>query len=82
MVIRNWLYDKNNIVKLCKEFIDADISQGSTSETTTNPEAIYTSRFMSFSNLSKPMNSIGVKIEDLEGIMLINFDWIYSYAKF
>src|ERR1043165_1835623 len=46
------------------EFIGAEgiISQKSPSETETNPEAIYTSRFMSFTNLSKPINSMGVKI--------------------
>ena len=47
-------------------------------KTETNPEAIYTSRFMSFTNLSKPINSTGVKIEDLEGndINLIVFNHI------
>ena len=62
-----------------KEFIDVEkiISQEFSSKTETNPEAVYTSRFMSFTNLSKPINSIGVKIEDPEGIMIINFDCIY-----
>jgi len=52
-----------------KEFIDADkiISQESFPETAINPEAIYTSRFMSFTNLSGPINSTGVQIEDPEG---------------
>src|SRR4051812_13439079 len=61
-------------VKYSKDFIDADKSnsQESPSEAVTNPEAIYTSRLMSFTNLSKPINSTGVKIEDSEGIMIIN----------
>src|SRR4051812_29156763 len=69
-MIRNWRYDEKFEMRVCKEFIDADkfISQVSFSETETNPEAVYTSRFMSFTNLSKPINSTGVKIEDLEGI--------------
>ena len=52
-----------------KEFIEADkiISQETSSETATNPEAIYTSRFMSFSNLSRPINSTRVQAEDPEG---------------
>src|SRR5215212_6217035 len=68
-ILRNWRFE-NGKAKVFKDFIDADkiISQESPSETT-NPEAIYT---MSFSNLSKPINSTGVKIEDSEGIMLIN----------
>ena len=55
-----------------KEFIGVyEInSQESSSEAETNPEAIYTSRFMSFTNLSKPRNYVGVKIEDPEGIMI------------
>ena len=59
------------------EFIDADniILQESSSETATNSEATYTSRLMSFTNLSKPMNSTGVQIEDPEG----NFNCIYFY---
>src|SRR5688572_13055225 len=58
-----------------EEFVDADkiISQDSSSETETNSEAIYTSRFMSFANLSKPINSTGVQIEDPDG----NFNCIY-----
>ena len=56
-----------------EEFIDANeiFSQESPSEAETNPEAIYTSRYMSFTNLSKPINSIGVKIEDPEGIKIL-----------
>ena len=52
-----------------EELVDADkiIPQESSSETATNSEAIYTSRFMSFTNLSKPINSTGVQIEDPEG---------------
>src|SRR5947209_11594912 len=51
------------------EFIEADkiISQESFPETETNPEAIYTSRFMSFTNLSRPINSTRVQAEDPEG---------------
>ena len=71
-------------MKNTKEFIDVEgiISQESISEAETNPEAIYTSRYMSFTNISKPINSIGVKIEDPEGIMIINFYCIYSYTNF
>ena len=52
-----------------KEFIEADkiISQGTFPETAINPEAIYTSRFMSFTNLSRPINSTRVQAEDPEG---------------
>jgi len=65
-IINNWLYGNQ---KVYKEFINSDgiTSQGSSSDTATNPEAIYTSRFMSFTNLSKPINSTGVQIEDPEG---------------
>jgi serine/threonine protein kinase len=71
-IIRNWQYE-------FKEFIDTKgiISQEFPSETATNPEAIYTSRFMSFSNLSKPINSTRVQIEDPEGIVIINCECIY-----
>src|SRR3954467_13907857 len=67
--------------KYSKDFIDADEinSQELPSELATSPKAIYTSRFMSFTNLSKPINSTGVKIEDSEGIMIINFDCIYKF---
>src|SRR5437763_10566367 len=53
-IIYNWRYNKNG---LSKEFIDADkiIPQESSSEAT-NYEAIYTSSFMSFTNLSKQVN--------------------------
>ena len=49
-----------------KEFIEADkiILQESFRETATNPGAIYTSRFMSFTNLSRPINSTRVQAED------------------
>src|SRR5437016_1012140 len=52
-----------------KKFINADkiILQESFPETATNPEAIYTSRFMSFTNLSRPINSTRVQVEDHEG---------------
>ena len=58
------------IVNWPNEFINTEriISQESSSETATNPEAIYTSRFMSFANLSKPINSTRVQIEDPEGM--------------
>jgi len=58
-----------------KEFIDADkiIPQESSSETVTHSEAIYTSRLMSFTNLSKPINTTGVQIEDSEGIINLFF---------
>ena len=61
-IIVSWLDDN-------KEFIKADkiILQESFPETATNPEAIYTSRFMSFTNLSRPINSTRVQIEDPEG---------------
>ena len=57
-----------------KEFIDADkiILRETSSETVINSEAIYTSRFMSFSNLSKPINSTRVQIEDPEGMTTYN----------
>src|SRR6185312_1368900 len=51
---------------------DKIISQESSSETEINPEAIYTSRFMSFSNLSRPINSTRVQIEDPEGMTTYN----------
>ena len=76
-IIYNWLYGIN-----AKEFIDTDniIPQESSSETATNSEAIYTSRFMSFTNLSKPINSTGVQIEDSEGnFNCIYFIFIYTY---
>ena len=55
-------------------FVDADeinkiIQRESSSKTMTHSEAIYTSRFMSFTNLSKPINATGVQIEDSEGII-------------
>ena len=69
-------------VKVSKEFNDADkfISQEFFSETATNSEAIYTSRLMSFTNLSKPINSTGVQIEDPEGnFNCIHFIFIHIY---
>ena len=72
-----------------KEFIEADkiISQESFPETAINPEAIYTSRFMRFTNLSKPINSIGVQIEDPEGNntynkIILSYLLIYKYFLF
>ena len=67
-----------------KEFIDADeankiIRQETSFETTSHSEAIYTSRFMKFNNLSKPINTTRVQTEDSEGIIkfiiviLLNF---------
>ena len=72
IIIQNW---HNSIYKEFKVFIDADkfISQESSSETETNPEAVYASRLMSFTNLFKPINSTGVQIEDPEGITIIDF---------
>ena len=60
-MISNWPGDR--------KFINANeiISQDYSSETVINPEAIYTSRFMSFTNLSRPINSTGVQTEDPEG---------------
>src|SRR5438105_3020406 len=48
-ITKNWLSN----VKVSKEFIDADkiTSQEPFSELETNPEAIYTSRLISFTNL-------------------------------
>ena len=67
-IINNWIRDPNNDKALCKEFIIADkIDKFILQETEANPEAIYTSRFMSFANLSKPINSTRVQIEDPEG---------------
>ena len=62
--------------KEIRKFIDTEriISQESSSETETNSEAVFTSRLMSFTNLSKPINSTGVQTEDPEG----NFSCIYS----
>src|SRR5947209_4241822 len=59
-IIRDWFMNK--------KFIEADkiILQESFPETATNPEAIYTSRFMSFANLSRPINSTRVQAEDPE----------------
>ena len=67
-----WDITRNLLLK-DKEFVDADkiISQESSLETATNSEAFYTSRLMSFTNLSKPINSTGVQIEDPEGIIII-----------
>ena len=80
-IIATWPSDKKY---KDEEFIDADkiISQESPSETATNPEAVYTSRFMSFTNLSKPINSTRVQIEDLEGIMIIKFNCIFHILNF
>ncbi|GBB99980.1 hypothetical protein RclHR1_00370021 [Rhizophagus clarus] len=77
--IRNWrFYDdheklSSNNENIIKEFINADnsdagkiIPRGFSSETTLHPGAIYTSRFMSFTNLPKPRNSKGIQIEDPE----------------
>ena len=74
-IIYNWRYEKNGL----KVFIDTEgiISQESSSETEANPGAIYTSRFMRFANLSKPINSTRVQIEDPEGIIIINCECIY-----
>ena len=74
-IFGSWIHDE-------KEFNDTDktISQESSSETATNSEAIYTSRFMSFTNLSKPINSTGVQIEDPEGnFNCIHFIFIHIY---
>src|SRR5437660_808560 len=68
---RPYAYELWNIIhsRSKKYFINADkiISQESFSETAINPEAIYTSRFMSFTNLSRPINSTRVQAEDPEG---------------
>src|SRR4051812_17591773 len=77
-MIRNWRLDENYRVKLDVEFICANkIITELPSEMATNPEAIYTSRFMSFTNLSKPINSTRVQIEDPEGITITDFDCVY-----
>ena len=79
-----------------KEFIEANkiISQETSSDTSSetvkiNPEAIYTSRYMSFTNLSKPINSTRVQIEDPEGknsyskiILSYIYLLIYRYCLF
>ncbi|CAG8521847.1 6298_t:CDS:2 [Funneliformis mosseae] len=59
-----------------KEFLNADeIDPQESTETAYHPQAIYTSRFLSFDNLPKPINSTGVQIEDSEGhIQLANVD--------
>jgi len=73
-----------------KEFTDADkiIRQESSSETIFHSEAIYTSRLMRFNNISKPINTTRVQIEDSEGIIkfiivifvkLLNFKFRYIY---
>ncbi|CAG8436767.1 12661_t:CDS:2 [Funneliformis caledonium] len=50
-----------------KEFLNADeIDPQESTETAYHPQAIYTSRFLSFANLPKPINSTGVQIEDSE----------------
>jgi len=51
-------------------------------ETAINSEAIYISRSMSFTNLSKPINSTRIQIEDPEGKnikLLIITKIIFSY---
>lgn len=53
-------------LKSYKNFIDI-ISQDSTSENKIHSEAIYTSRYMSFTNLTIPRNSTKVQIEDSKG---------------
>ena len=70
-IIYDWLYSNDGINK---EFIDADeankiIRQESSSESTTHSEAVYTSRLMNFNNLSKPINTTRVQIEDSEDII-------------
>ncbi len=59
----------NNESEVTKEFLNADKvgPQESSSEITIHPQAIYTSRFLSYTNLSKPINSTRVQIEDPEG---------------
>jgi serine/threonine protein kinase len=53
-------------LKRYKDFIDV-ISHDSTSENKFHSEAIYTSRYMNFTNLSIPRNSTRVQIEDSKG---------------
>ncbi len=70
-IIYNWqeqLKDGNES-GIAKEFLDADKfgPQKSSSETMLHPQATYTSRFLSYTNLSKPINSARVQIEDPEG---------------
>ena len=60
--ITYWLHNMIN-----EFYADEIISQETFSETVIDPGAIYTSRFMSFNNLSRPINSTGVRIEDPEG---------------
>ena len=83
--IYNWRFSNGGTyIAINKEFIDADeankiIRQETSFETTSHSEAIYTSRLMSFTNLSKPINTTRVQTEDSEGIIkfiiviLLNF---------
>src|SRR5947208_8006422 len=73
----------NNWIIYGREFIDADkiISQDSSTETAINSEAIYTSRFMSFTNLSKPINSTRVQIEDPEGNITYNKYYYFVFTN-
>jgi serine/threonine protein kinase len=86
--IRSWrFYDdheklSSNNENIFREFINADnsdtdkiIPREIPSEATLHPGAIYTSRLMSFTNLSKPKNSKGIQIEDLEGTVYNGNYW-------
>ena len=69
-IICNWLdslrIDKES--EIAKEFLNADkIGPQQSSETTLHPQATFTSRFLSYTNLSKPINSTRVQVEDPEG---------------
>jgi serine/threonine protein kinase len=75
--IRNWRHYKESSclkelisgklapIDMFKDFVEADkvISQELSSKKTLHPEAIYTSRLMSFPKLPKSKNSNGVQVE-------------------
>ena len=70
-VILNWYRQlrDNKESEVGKEFLNADEvrPRESSLETTLHPQATYTSRFLNYTNLSKPINSIRIQIEDSEG---------------
>ena len=70
-VIQNW-YEQlrdNKESEVGKEFLNADEVRPRESllETMLHPQATYTSRFLNYTNLSKPINSTRIQIEDPEG---------------
>src|SRR5688572_7584525 len=64
-----WDWYSNKVSEVGKEFLNADEirPRESSFETTLHPQATYTSRFLNYTNLSKPINSTRIQTEDPEG---------------